>query len=121
MKTPPDPSDAERFRDGSKWDIRAVGNKRFFPSVSTRVPKNRGNLDDIIDSCSREMGVERNAVMSRSRQRKLALTRALVAWRAIESGVATLAEVARKLNRDPSTLSVGIKRYKALRPELFKK
>jgi hypothetical protein len=33
--------------------------------------------------------------------------------------VATLAEVARRLERDPSTLFVGVERYRTLRPELF--
>jgi hypothetical protein len=33
--------------------------------------------------------------------------------------VATLAEVARRLERDPSTLFVGVERYRNLRPELF--
>ena len=57
--------------------------------------------------------------MDRSRQRRLALARALITWYATERGVATLAEVARRLQRDPSTLFVAVERYRMLRPELF--
>src|SRR5262249_31995026 len=38
---------------------------------------------------------------------------------ATERGIATLAEVARRLERDPSTLFVAVERYRALRPDLF--
>jgi len=68
-------------------------------------------------SCT--LGVERSEVLSRSRQRRLSLARALITWYATERGVATLAEVARRLERDPSTLFVGVERYRTLRPELF--
>jgi len=66
------------------------------------------------------MGVERDLVLSNSRQREFTLVRALIAWYATERGVATLSEVARCLRRDPSTLSMAISRYRARRPELFK-
>jgi hypothetical protein len=59
-------------------------------------------------------------VFSRSRQRQLALARALIAWFATERRICTLSEVARRLRRDPSTLSVAISRYRELRPDLFK-
>jgi hypothetical protein len=43
----------------------------------------------------------------------------LIGWYATERRVATLSEVARRLRRDPSTLSVAISRYRTCRPELF--
>ena len=43
----------------------------------------------------------------------------VASWYATERGVATLAEVARRLQRDPSTLFVAVERYRTLRPELF--
>ena len=52
-------------------------------------------------------------------ERGLRLTSALITWYATERGVATLAEVARRLHRDPSTLFVAVERYRTLRPELF--
>jgi hypothetical protein len=66
------------------------------------------------------LGVDREHVLSNSRQREVTLARALIAWYATERRVATLSEVARYLRRDPSTLSVAVSRYRLCRPELFK-
>jgi hypothetical protein len=84
-----------------------------------RVYRSSYSLDQVIDTVSCTLGVERSEVLSRSRQRRLSLARALITWYATERGVATLAEVARRLERDPSTLFVGVERYRNLRPELF--
>ena len=84
-----------------------------------RVHRSSYSLDQVIDTVSTTLGVERSEVLSRSRQRRLSLARALITWYATERGVATLAEVARRLERDPSTLFVGVERYRTLRPELF--
>jgi hypothetical protein len=84
-----------------------------------RVHRSSYSLDQVIDTVSCTLGVERSEVLSRSRQRRLSLARALITWYATERGVATLAEVARRLERDPSTLFVGVERYRNLRPELF--
>ncbi len=40
-------------------------------------------------------------------------------WHATRNGVATLTEVARRLDRDPSTLFVAMERYRIDRPDLF--
>jgi REP element-mobilizing transposase RayT len=121
MKMPPDPDDASCFEHGSKWEPRARCGKLFLANALARpgVPENRGTIDQIIDEISLKMGLERQAVTSKSRHRKLALARALVAWHSIDRNIGTLAEVSRKLHRDPSTLSVAISRYRKLRPELF--
>jgi len=123
MKTPPDPDDAMLFERGAKWDSRVLVTKSDLAILLARpyVPENRGTMDQVIDEISLKMGLEREAVMSKSRHRKLALARALVAWHSIERNIGTLADVARKLHRDPSTLFVGMKRYRELRPELFSK
>jgi hypothetical protein len=121
MQMQPDPDDPMRFENGAKWDRRVLIEKPALAILLARpsVPENRGNMDQIIDEVSLEMGLERAAVTSKSRHRKLALARAVVAWRSIDRNIGTLAEVARKLHRDPSTLSVAISRYRKLRPELF--
>jgi len=76
-------------------------------------------LDQIIDLVCMKLGVERKDLMSKSRKRELVLARSLIGWYATERGVATLCEVARRLRRDPSTLSSGIERYRKLLPALF--
>ncbi|MGB6452304.1 MAG: hypothetical protein WBE92_16255, partial [Steroidobacteraceae bacterium] len=44
---------------------------------------------------------------------------AVVAWRATQTGIARLSEVARRLGREPSTLSVGMGRHRLRHPDLF--
>ncbi len=77
------------------------------------------SLDDLIAWIARLQNEPVDEVLSISRRRACSLTRALIAWHATRMGVATLSEVARRLNRDPSTLFVAIQRYRALRPGLF--
>jgi REP element-mobilizing transposase RayT len=121
MSKPQDPRDAVRFERGSRPDPRVLAPPGFLASLPARpcTPENRASLDQVIDAVVSRMGLERDAVLSKSRQRQLALARALVTWHSIERGIATLAEVARKLHRDPSTLFVAVERYRVLRPELF--
>lgn len=98
-----------------------VGSQAFIESVLRRQPQPRpfASLDHVIDFVVRALRVAREDVLSMSRERRLSLARALITWHATRSGVATLTEVARYLNRDPSTLSVAVRRYRALQPALF--
>jgi hypothetical protein len=98
-----------------------VGSQAFIESVLGRHPQPRPfeSLDHVIDFVIRTLRVVREDVLSMSRERRLSLARALITWHATRSGAATLTEVARYLNRDPSTLSVAVRRYRALRPALF--
>jgi hypothetical protein len=109
------------FERGSDDDPRVLGDRQFMADIPRhmRVYRSSYSLDQVIDTVSTTLGVERSEVLSRSRQRRLSLARALITWYATERGVATLAEVARRLERDPSTLFVGVERYRTLRPELF--
>jgi len=109
------------FERGSDDDPRVLGDRQFMADIPRhmRVHRSSYSLDQVIDTVSTTLGVERSEVLSRSRQRRLSLARALITWYATERGVATLAEVARRLERDPSTLFVGVERYRTLRPELF--
>jgi putative transposase len=109
------------FERGCDDDPRVLGDRKFMADIPRhmRVYRSSYSLDQVIDTVSCTLGVERSEVLSRSRQRRLSLARALITWYATERGVATLAEVARRLERDPSTLFVGVERYRTLRPELF--
>ena len=109
------------FERGCDDDPRVLGDRQFMADIPRhmRVHRSSYSLDQVIDTVSTTLGVERSEVLSRSRQRRLSLARALITWYATERGVATLAEVARRLERDPSTLFVGVERYRTLRPELF--
>jgi hypothetical protein len=108
-----------RFEDSRLPHI--VGDQAFVDSaLERRAPRRAFNsLEQVVDSVARTLGVTREDVVSPSRQRKLSLARAVITWHATRSGVATLAEVARYLHRHPSTLSVGVERYRKRRPTLF--
>ncbi len=117
----PTVDEGAHFERGCDDDPRVLGDRQFMADIPRhmRVYRSSYSLDQVIDTVSCTLGVERSEVLSRSRQRRLSLARALITWYATERGVATLAEVARRLERDPSTLFVGVERYRNLRPELF--
>ncbi len=117
----PATDEGAHFERGCDDDPRVLGDRQFMADIPRhmRVYRSSYSLDQVIDTVSSTLGVERSEVLSRSRQRRLSLARALITWYATERGVATLAEVARRLERDPSTLFVGVERYRTLRPELF--
>ena len=115
------PEEDISFDRGGADDPRVLGDRQFMTQIprSQRVHRSTYSLEQVIDTVSCTLGLERIEVLSRSRQRRLALARALITWYATERGVATLAEVSRRLQRDPSTLFVAVERYRTLRPELF--
>jgi putative transposase len=122
MAHPPAQHDLDLLRDGGASASRIVGRPEFLANLPRHARKYRSkiSLEQIVCAVTQALGVERDHVMSSSRRRDLALARALIAWFAIERRVATLTEVARRLNRDPSTLSVAISRYSVSRPDLFR-
>jgi hypothetical protein len=117
----PAAGESASFEHGGTDDPRVLGDREFMAAIprNMRVYRSTYSLDQVIDTVTCTLGLERSEVLSRSRQRRLALARALITWYATERGVATLAEVARRLQRDPSTLFVAVERYRTLRPELF--
>ncbi len=94
---------------------------RFLARLSPRKKKQRDAvlLDRILDSVARKLSLSRQAILSQSRRRRLALARALVAWHATSNDVATLTDVAEFFGRNPSTLCVGMERYRRTRKDLF--
>jgi REP element-mobilizing transposase RayT len=122
MSATPSSEDRALFEHGSKHDARIVASTEFLENLPRhlRVYRSKLTLDQIIQTVTCRLGVDREHVLSNSRQREVTLARALIAWYATERRVATLSEVARYLRRDPSTLSVAVSRYRLCRPELFK-
>ncbi|HEX7012446.1 MAG TPA: helix-turn-helix domain-containing protein [Steroidobacteraceae bacterium] len=122
MVREPTPEEIALFERAESSDIRALGSPQFLDSLprDARAYKTRTTLEEIIATVTCTLGVEREHVLSSSRRRELTLARALIAWYATERGISTLTEVARRMRRDPSTLSMAINRYRARRPELFK-
>lgn len=80
----------------------------------------RTTPDQIIGHVCRMLDVSREDVLSKSRLRRLALARAVIAWHTTVRGIATLAEISRYLGRVSSTLSKTITSYRKRQPDLFK-
>jgi putative transposase len=122
MSATPIEEDRALFEHGSKHDARIVASSEFLENLPRhlRIYRSKLTLEQIIQTVTCRLGVDREHVLSNSRQREVTLARALIAWYATERRVATLSEVARYLRRDPSTLSVAVSRYRLCRPELFK-
>jgi REP element-mobilizing transposase RayT len=119
MSRTPTPADVAQL-EGRRPSSLVIGSPEFVASIPRRAVPGSGSLDAIIQTVTSTLGVKREHVLSRSRNREPALARALIAWYASERGVATLTDVARRVRRDPSTLSMAISRYRVSRPELFK-
>jgi REP element-mobilizing transposase RayT len=122
MSAAPSEEDRTLFEHGSRQDARIVASSEFLENLPRhlRIYRSKLTLEQIIQTVTCRLGVDREHVLSTSRQREVTLARALIAWYATERHVATLSEVARYLRRDPSTLSVAVSRYRLCRPELFK-
>ncbi|HKT74932.1 MAG TPA: helix-turn-helix domain-containing protein [Steroidobacteraceae bacterium] len=115
------PEEVNGFNRGGTLDPRVLGGRDFIAAIAQRRRQDADDrsLDDVIQTVCGSLAVDRDEVLSQSRKRRLAMARALITWYATENGVATLAEVARRLQRDPSTLFVGVERYRVIRPDLF--
>lgn len=117
--------DSGAFADSVVAEMRGglhiVGDQRFRQRVLTS-PESaavRPTLEEIVLRVAGERGVDLQSLVLPSRRREHVLARALIAWEATRSGVATLSAVAKRLRRDPSTLLSAIERYRNEAPELF--
>ena len=121
MSSAPTAAEVRLFVHGGPTDARVIGGPEFLATLPRRARPYRttASLEQIIQTVTCRLGVDRERVLSSSRERELTLARAVIGWYATERRVATLSEVARRLRRDPSTLSVAISRYRICRPELF--
>ncbi len=108
-------------RNGTRH-TRMLGNPDFTsrPRHSHRPGQPRITLSQLIDAIALTQDTTREEILSLSRRRAASLARALIAWHAVERRMATLAEVARILRRDSSTLSKAITRHRERHPELFR-
>jgi REP element-mobilizing transposase RayT len=120
LALPAPPADIESFARAPM--LAVLGSSEFLATLprAARLYRTRASFEDIVHTVTSRLGVDVAQVISSSRRRDLTLARAVIAWYATERGVATLSEVARRLGRDPSTLSSAISRYRLRRPELFR-
>jgi REP element-mobilizing transposase RayT len=122
MSGPPTSQMVRLFERGAPSSPGILGGPEFREIVGRRAPRSsRMTPDQVTHYVCRLLNVSRDDVQSRSRLRKLALARALIAWHTSVRGVATIAEISRYLGRASSTLSQGVSLYRERFPDLFKR
>ncbi len=122
MASFPSAEDALLFEHGGPDDRRVVADRGFLARLPrpARIYRSPTLLDHLINTAAATLGIDREHILSRSRQREVVFARALITWHATERGFASLAETGRRLRRDPCSLSAAVDRYRIRRPELFK-
>jgi hypothetical protein len=120
MLEPPTPQTVQLLERGAPKTPGILGGPEFAESAGRRVKRpSRMTPDQITHYVCCLLDVSREDVLSRSRLRRLALARAVIAWHTTVRGIATLAEISRYLGRVSSTLSKTITSYRKRQPELF--
>ncbi len=100
----------QSLREGAGDDNRVLGDDGFIESLGgkPRQSSNRGNLKELTLEICRKYDVSEVMLASASRDRKHSRIRAEIGLVAIESGIATNAEIARLFNRCQSGMSRAI-------------
>lgn len=98
---------------------RILGNDDFAARATPTPwrPRTALTLEQLIEQTCRAMTVDARQLTSPSRERRLAHVRAIIARRAVDERVATLAAVARAFGRDESSLREGVARLTRVRRE----
>ncbi len=103
------------FDRGGNVDDRVVGDDRFLEQVMERAvqpaPLSLRSLDDVVASVCEAHGIREVELIDRTRTRRYAKIRAEIAKKAIEMGVATLSQVARRFGRSDAVICRSVKRY----------
>ena len=73
-------------------------------------PRPKASLDRIVLEICRRFHIGEEDFFAAGKDHKLSEARAMAAWLALELGVGTLAELSRRMGRDVTTLSAGVKR-----------
>jgi putative transposase len=122
---PPSESLSMLFERGLPCAPGILGDKAFISmqqpgSRRTRTLRPTRSLDSLITNVAERHEVSLDELCSKFRRRELVLARAQVTWFAILWEIATMKDIARRLQHNPSTLSRAVARYRKLQPGLFR-
>ena len=108
---------SQKFREGSDDDNRVLGDDGFIASLEHDVtqPAAQQTLAELAQVICQQHDVSTGELKSSSRERKYSAIRAEIGLAAIESDVASNAEIARYFNRNQSGLSRAICRLRRQR------
>jgi REP element-mobilizing transposase RayT len=95
---------------------KAGGQAMRRPESASRQAAGNRRFDDLIAEICAEERVAESALRSRSRDRRLAAIRTRIATEAIQSGVSSLSEVARRFDRHITSVSKAMTRRQKVNP-----
>jgi hypothetical protein len=99
--------------------LRDVAFIHYLEQRAANRKKRSVTLEDVIEAVSRKLEITPGELLSDSREDCVRLGRALVTQYAIANKIATRDAVARRLGRNPATLSESSEQFRKRRPELF--
>jgi hypothetical protein len=103
----------EEYHRGSRIDNRILGDDDFIDRVlgqkTTRL-KPKASVERIVLEICRYFHLEERDFFAAGKDRKLSEARGMATWLVLELGVGTIAELSRRMGRDATTLSAGLKR-----------
>lgn len=118
---PPDDADVALFSSLKPHRAHVLGHAEIRTRWTVAEPQSPSrSLEELIHLVCKALDVDKTRLTTRSREHKLVLARALIAWHARERRIASIATVAQRLGRDPSSLSSAITRCEAVEPKLFR-
>ena len=120
MAMPPSLADVEAFSGMTATILGSAAFRSTLPRRATPPRPAALTLEHLIRDVMQLLEVSERELVSRSRGHDAVLARSLIAWLAIERKLATLTQIARRFNRDTSTLSKAITRCQQRRPDLFR-
>ena len=103
----------EQYHKGTEIDSRILGDDNFIDRVLDREPRRlrpKATLDNIMLEICRYFHLEKKDFFVKGKDHRLSEARGMAAWLVLELGVGTLAELSRRMGRDVTTLSAGVKR-----------
>ncbi|RKX45445.1 MAG: transposase, partial [Verrucomicrobia bacterium] len=101
MGAQPSNQTLELLRQGAESDNRVLGTDNWCAAILKEADNqvNSKNLDTLIEEICERYGVTESLLASNSRARPLAKVRAEIALDALNNGIATVTEIARRFNR----------------------
>jgi putative transposase len=108
-------SESQLLNETHPDDARVLGGDRFIASLPLPefIPRSVTTLEQLSNTICNAHNVSLDLIRSSSRQRSLTIVRLTIAQHAINERIATSREVATFLNRDPSSLSELLTRYRS--------
>lgn len=120
MSHPPGEDEVRVFELSGAADGAVIGARTDIRQLTTSKRSPRFTVETIMKAVLQQVDAERDELFSISRRHEVVLARAVIAWHVTERRLETLSEIARRFGRDPSTLSVAIRRYRSKRKDLFR-